>query len=211
MENRSKTRYPANTLSFNRMGNFSDGVFAIVLTLLVFDIGVPDPLPESLPDLFSTTTGLLSFGLSFVVIVFFWMQHHGLFAALKAIEPVFMALNLLMLGLIALIPFTTALLSAGSASSFSVVAPYIGLLAAINVSQYLLVVRMHQADLMAEPLSRRGFICVSLCYGSWVAIFALAIVIALFSPILALISLATGMLTDHLIAARAPADAQKLI
>jgi uncharacterized membrane protein len=68
----------------DRIVNFSDGVFAIVITLLVLDIRVPD-IPEGLisQELPSRILDLepkfLSYVISFLVIAIYWQAHHRVF------------------------------------------------------------------------------------------------------------------------------------
>ena len=101
--------------STDRLEYFSDAVFAIALTLLVLDIVVPeldDPtnlqLNQSLLQLFPK---LLAYALSFGVIAINWAGHHRKFAVTVDFDGGLVWINLLLLFLVALLPFPTALLS----------------------------------------------------------------------------------------------------
>ena len=94
---------------------FSDAVFAIAITLLVLNIEVPDIPPdlvsEELPGrLLDLWPKLLSYVLSFLVILMFWTAHHSIFRSIKSYDRGLIWLNSLFLMFTAFLPFPTALL-----------------------------------------------------------------------------------------------------
>ncbi len=100
----------------SRLENLSDGLFAIVLTLVVFDVKIPDTdaiktgasLAHALFELLPT---LEEFFLSFVVLTIFWIGHNFMYSVFaKTINRVLVILNLLYLALISLIPFSARVL-----------------------------------------------------------------------------------------------------
>ena len=101
----------AERRELDRVGAFSDGVFAIAITLLVLNIEVPD-VPGS--DLASAISDLsddfVAYGIGFAVIGLFWYEHHKLFASLGRASGRLVLVNTALLALIALMPFTTAVL-----------------------------------------------------------------------------------------------------
>jgi uncharacterized membrane protein len=105
----------AETNPNGRLEAFSDGVFAIAITLLVIDFAVPAHRDVgSERDLWQALLGMaptvFSFLLSFVVILITWVNHQ---AALKLVDksaPSFLYANGLLLLTVAVIPFPTALL-----------------------------------------------------------------------------------------------------
>jgi uncharacterized membrane protein len=101
-----------SSVGFARIVAFTDGVFAIAITLLVLSLDVPDGLPESALHEFLTDSWeqLFAYFLSFAVIGRFWLGHHSVFAMLNDFDRRLMMLNLAYLALIALIPFPTELL-----------------------------------------------------------------------------------------------------
>jgi uncharacterized membrane protein len=97
-------------VEFSRIVAFSDGVFAIAITLLVLSFEVPGSgaqleqgLEKQLPD-------LLAFVLSFAVLARVWVFHHRLFGALDQFDGRLIALNFLYLAFIILVPFTSDLI-----------------------------------------------------------------------------------------------------
>ena len=100
-------------VEFARVVAFSDGVFAIAITLLVLQIDIPDPLPagQSVADaLWNQHGDLLAFAVSFAVIGRLWLVHHRFFGEVTHLDGNLMALNLLYLGFVVLIPFSSEVL-----------------------------------------------------------------------------------------------------
>jgi uncharacterized membrane protein len=100
------------SVDFARIVAFTDGVFAIAITLLVLSLDVPPDLPASeLRDfLLDSWRQLFAYFLSFAVIGRFWLGHHRLFQMLHGFDRPLMTLNLAYLSLIVLVPFPTELL-----------------------------------------------------------------------------------------------------
>ena len=103
-----------------RLEAFSDGVFAVAITLLVLNIKIPgiDLPPGKLPNdtaLWQTLGGewpmLAAYITSFATIGIMWLNHHRLFVHIKRINTVLVLLNLLLLLVIVFIPVPTALLA----------------------------------------------------------------------------------------------------
>lgn len=100
--------------STQRIELFSDGVFAILITLLVIDIDVPfladTSFPTVLNGLVRTLPHLLSFTFSFFALAVFWVNHHNFFHALGKTDWVLLWHNIHLLFWLALVPFTTGFL-----------------------------------------------------------------------------------------------------
>ena len=100
-----------------RLEAFSDGVFAIAITLLVLEIRVPtgdqlaspDRLLHALGDLWPSYLGYV---LSFVTVGIMWANHHNLFRYIARVDHGLLLANLLLLVVVGFIPFPTALLAA---------------------------------------------------------------------------------------------------
>jgi uncharacterized membrane protein len=101
-------------VSKERTISFSDGVFAVAITLLVLKVEIPDLPSESGSQLRhaldETLPALLSYFIGFYVIGKFWLGHHSLFGKLTGIDGRLLNVNLLYLSLIALLPFPTGVL-----------------------------------------------------------------------------------------------------
>ena len=94
----------------SRLEAFSDGVFAVAITLLVLDLNVPGgenlwhQLKQEWPQ-------FAAFFVSFWVIGIIWVNHHGLLDHLKRVDRPVLYLNLLVLMTVVFIPFSTALMA----------------------------------------------------------------------------------------------------
>ena len=96
----------------NRLEAFSDGVFAIAITLMVLEIAVPAVKGEHLlSELAHEWPVYLTYFVSFMTIGAVWMEHSALVDALDHIDGVFMRLNLVLLLFSAFLPFPTRLMS----------------------------------------------------------------------------------------------------
>ncbi len=98
-----------------RLEAFSDGVFAIVVTLLVLEIKVPQlPEPHAPGALWPAVRALApkvgTWAMSFVFALIYWVNHHQLLAAVARVDRVLLLLNGLLLLAVSFLPFPTALL-----------------------------------------------------------------------------------------------------
>jgi uncharacterized membrane protein len=104
-------------LATNRLEALVDGVFAVVMTLLVLDITVPSPTqPHAVAHLVRNLIALkptvLSYALSFVIAGIYWVGHHNQFAYIRRTDRPLLWINILFLMCVAFIPFSAALLAA---------------------------------------------------------------------------------------------------
>jgi uncharacterized membrane protein len=109
-----------------RVVGFTDGLFVVAATLLVVSIDIPNipdrdvasQLPHVLDDI---VPQLLSYFISFAVIVLFWFRHHALFDRVHTHDARFVALNMVFLAFIAVLPFPSELLGKYGEETVSVV------------------------------------------------------------------------------------------
>src|SRR5438874_12105147 len=103
-----------------RLEAFSDGVFAVAITLLVLNIKIPgvDVPASQLPDdtqlwsmLLNEWPMLAAYTTSFATIGVMWLNHHRLYTHIKRTNTILMLLNLLLLLIIVFIPVPTALVA----------------------------------------------------------------------------------------------------
>jgi uncharacterized membrane protein len=104
----------------DRVEAFSDGVLAIVITLLVLDIKVPHNVANE-QDLWRSIAELApmigAWAISFLFVLVFWVAHHTLFAQLRKVDRGLLWLNGLFLFGISFSPFPTALAGAYPAAT----------------------------------------------------------------------------------------------
>ena len=94
----------------DRFNAFSDGVFAIVITLLVLDLPVPPEGAKVLPALAMSWPDFMGYFISFAFVGGIWLSHAALTKSMKRGDAVSFRLNLVMLLFVSLLPFTTKLM-----------------------------------------------------------------------------------------------------
>jgi uncharacterized membrane protein len=165
----------------DRLVAFSDGVFAIAITLLVLNIQVPDVSDKNLGDAVTDLVPeIFTYGLSFVVVGLYWMSHHQMFRALRRTDRALLWLNLAMLGFVALLPFPTELLGAYGDTTLATVI-YAAAIVAVGSTSALVWWYINHAGLSA-PVSadtvRIGLWRIAIAP----AVFALSIPVAFVEP-----------------------------
>ncbi len=93
-------------MSKNRLEAFSDGVFAVIITIMVLEMKVP--AQTNFAALRTALPGFLSYALSFIYIGIYWTNHHHLLHAAKSINGGILWANLHLLFWLSLAPFATA-------------------------------------------------------------------------------------------------------
>jgi uncharacterized membrane protein len=135
-----------------RLMAFSDGVFAVAITLLVFNVPVPvisqSDAMSRLPDalLHTAAAPLLTFALSFFLVGFYWIRHHQLFRQVVSAGVWLLWLNLIVLFLVCLLPFSAGVVGRyhSSVIGAEVYAVNLGAIAIAFSALYLYANRAHQ-------------------------------------------------------------------
>jgi len=140
-ERKGKQR-EGNEIEFSRIVAFSDGVFAIAITLLILAVDIPAHLhDESVAEaLWEQRENLLAYGLSFAVIGRFWIVHHRFFSTVTGFDNRLLGLNIFYLAWIVLLPFSSKVLGDHGGETATVV------LYAVNLSGIVLVGLWMEAD-----------------------------------------------------------------
>jgi uncharacterized membrane protein len=92
-----------------RLEAFSDGVFAVAITLLVLDLIVPTGSGSLISALADRWPSFAAFALSFVTIGIIWVNHHVVFGSLRHVDRPLLFLNIGLLMSVVLLPFSTSL------------------------------------------------------------------------------------------------------
>lgn len=95
----------------SRLQAFSDGVFAIAITILIFDIKAPDDTSDLLASLLRLWPSYLAYVISFLLIGLLWVNHHVTFEHIVRTDRTQMFANTLLLMLVAFIPFPSSVLA----------------------------------------------------------------------------------------------------
>lgn len=149
-----------------RVEAFSDGVFAIVITLLVLDLKDPAHLPGELAiELARQWPAYLSYTASFLYVAVIWLNHHQAFVGIRRVNTGLQWANVTLLFTTALIPFPTAVLSQSIIAGIdgkdaqTAVALYAGIAASMCASWFLLnhQVHRHRRNLLEAWADREAF------------------------------------------------------
>jgi uncharacterized membrane protein len=93
-----------------RLETFSDGVFAIAVTLLILEVRV-DRSGSLAHDLVAAWPSYLAYVISFLTIGIIWVNHHTVFGQIGRVDRTFLFVNVLFLMAVAFIPFPTSLIA----------------------------------------------------------------------------------------------------
>jgi uncharacterized membrane protein len=122
----------------SRVEAFSDGVVAIIITIMVLELKVPHG--ESLAVLAPLWPVFLSYVLSFIYIGIYWNNHHHMFHAVKHVSGPVLWANLHLLFWLSLTPFTTGWMGENHFAPMPVAIYGVGLL--MNAVAYSILVRL---------------------------------------------------------------------
>ena len=115
MDNSAREQTAESEKETGRIEAFSDGVFAIAITLLVLDVRVPSTEQANLTslgaELLHLWPNLLGCAASFFFILVMWINHHRLFTVIRRSDNNLLLLNGLLLFGVTLLPFPTALVA----------------------------------------------------------------------------------------------------
>jgi len=133
-------------MTTNRMEAFSDGVIAIIITIMVLELKVPHG--DDLTVLQPLIPVLISYVLSFVYIGIYWNNHHHLLQVVKKVNGPVLWANLHLLFWLSLLPFVTGWMGENHFSMLPI-AFYGGVLLMAALAYYVLVmtlIRLHGWD-----------------------------------------------------------------
>jgi uncharacterized membrane protein len=141
-------------LNKQRLEAFSDGVYAIVITLLILTIRIPDVPPMALgPALVKLLPQVFTYFLSFFVVGLYWFAHHRVSHQVKQIDGTFIWLNMIWLLFVSVMPFPAALLGRYPLQRIPVAIYGIDLVLA-NVTGFLITVYLkNRPKLCVTPIS----------------------------------------------------------
>ena len=126
-----------------RLEAFSDGVLAILITIMVLELKVPEE--PTLEALRPSLVGLLTYLLSFIYIGIYWNNHHHMFQLVRHVSGAILWANLGLLFMLSLVPFTTAWMDDTRLAQLPVVVYGVNLLGAA-VAYYVLQLAVFRRD-----------------------------------------------------------------
>jgi len=189
------TDHAPEALAPSRLESFSDGVIAVIITIMVLEFKLPhEPGPKAfITDVLPTLAVYL---LSFTYTGIYWINHNHLLHRLKHVDAPILYANLLLLFCLSLLPFATSYVLSEKFNSFSV-AVYAGELFLSGLGFVALsaaITRHFYRTDTADPIrlatqkaeARKSFLSV--------ALYALAVPLAYWHPFIAVAGLAVGTL-----------------
>jgi uncharacterized membrane protein len=173
----------------DRLNTLADGVFAIAMTVLVLQLGVPvatgdDRLGDLLLGLWPD---LLMYALSFLVLGVFWLVHHMIFRVIVGSDSTLVWLNIVFLMFAALIPFATALIGEHGAETGTALFYGGNMLALFFIGWAMWIYGTSDRANLSSELDRgvvRGARTMGLIY---FAVFAVPLGLAFVSPVVSMV------------------------
>lgn len=173
-----------------RVATFSDGVIAVIITIMVLELKAPeDPNLSAILSLWPT---LVSYVVSYAFIAIIWINHHHLLHFVRVASPRLIWINFVHLFFVSLIPFATAWMARTELAALPV-AIYAAIFVLVN-GAYVFFEReaLRQADATAMTAHARRLARRRSLAG--LAIFALASVAATFEPLAGFVLICLALL-----------------
>jgi TMEM175 potassium channel family protein len=173
-------------MSTSRLEAFSDGVFAVAITLLVLQFTVPTVVSgHLLPALLGQWPQLVTFVASFLTVGVVWVNHHAIFRGLRAIDRTIQFINLVLLLAVVLVPYPTELLGhyLNSGADGSVAAAfYAVVMTVMSISfQVLVAWALTHPHLLRPEVRARSLRAVMPRFGLGLVTYAVSIALAFVS------------------------------
>ncbi len=144
-----------------RLEQFSDGVFAIAITLLALELKVPHlanyDLRSSSRELLPLIPNIATFILSFITIAIFWVNHHQLTRSIETVSRRVIWSNMLFLLFVTLIPFATSVVAENTGSALGILT-YSFVLFANSISFTILRFFVHKHDGRSSIAFKRSLV-----------------------------------------------------
>jgi uncharacterized membrane protein len=177
-----------------RVEAFSDGVFAIAITLLILEIRVPaGALEQGGAHLWAGLVALwpsyLAFLLSFFVILIMWVNHHELMRLVRAVDYQFFFANGFVLLMTTFVPFPTAVLAKylATTEARTAAAFYCGTFFVISIAWGLLYLSITRRGLLQHAVPRETVARIGRAYVLGPGVYALATGAAFYNAALGLL------------------------
>jgi uncharacterized membrane protein len=192
----------------SRLEAFSDGVFAVAITLLALNITVAGPGHGALThQLGSHWPAFVAYLISFFTIGIIWVNHHSLIKSVKSPDRTLLYLNLVLLLFVVLIPFSTATaaeyLIRNDWDARVAMAVYAGVFVGMSVGFGGIFEWTLHGDRVYQPVPPERRWRARFRFVGGAGVYAAAVVLALFSSYAAFVL--TGLIGVYYIAERTPA------
>jgi len=177
------------TESPSRVEAFSDGVFAIAITLLILEIRVPHGDHDLWAGLVALWPSYIAFVMSFAVILIMWINHHELLRLVRGVNYPFLFANGLLLLTVTFVPYPTAVLAQNLATPDAKVAVafYCGTFVAQALCWNLVFATIVRGGLLRQEVTAESVSNVRRAYYVGVLVYAAATALAFVRPVLGLL------------------------
>lgn len=167
-------------ISIGRIMSFSDGVFAVAITLLVLSFKVPivrqSVADEKLPgEIMNLLPIFEAYVISFLVVGLFWVGHHQVFRVFKRHDRGLLWLNLLFLMTIVFVPFPTSLMSEYPDARVAIVFYAVSIALSGVLLCLILWYGVHDHRLVDKDMDRIYYRRFMFGYGSMAAVFLVSV------------------------------------
>lgn len=178
----------------HRVEAFSDGVFAIAITLLILEIKVPHldhaaGSAELVRELLNLWPSYVAFLMSFFVVLVMWVNHHGLFDLVRKVDYPFQFANGFLLLMVTFVPFPTAVMAQhlDSPAANAAAAFYCGTFIVISLAYNLLFHCIaHRRRLVREEVTDATLRRVRIAYWAGLGVYVTSTALAAVSAALGL-------------------------
>jgi uncharacterized membrane protein len=192
-----------------RLESFSDGVFAVAITLLALNLTVAGPGHGRLFNLLGNSwPAFAAYVVSFFTIGVIWVNHRSLFSGLARVDRVLLFLNLLLLLFVVAIPFTTATLSdylrRGGENAHIAAALYGLVMTGMGISFALIFNWAIRRGLMIETMTKKARRGAQLRFGLGTVVYIIASGVSFLSAPAALVCY--GTVAAYYVLEHTPAD-----
>jgi len=174
-------------MSKTRLESFSDGVFAIVITLLILNVRAPEGSGLTLQMLRPLLPSIGTFALSFIIVGVYWIAHHHMLHFIRQVNRRLLWLNLLLLLCVVFIPFPTSLLGAGFDNPLVIRLYGLTLIATNAAGLFFWVYATSHQELVVSGLNKEFAMFVVKIHSSPMLCYALAIGLAGWSTTISLV------------------------
>ena len=161
-----------------RLEAFSDGVFAIVITLLILNVHVPDGYTLTLQSLRPLVPPLATFVLSFIIVGVYWIAHHHMLHFVVEVNRRMLWLNLLVLLCVVFIPFPTSLLGTGFSNPLVVRLYGLSLIATNASGLFFWLYAIAHKELIAPTVTKEFARTVVKVHSAPMIAYGLAVIVA---------------------------------
>jgi TMEM175 potassium channel family protein len=179
----------------SRLEAFSDGVFAVAITLLALDLTVEGPGHGRLVDqLYDKWPAFLAYLISFFMIGIIWVNHHALVRSITKVDRLLLFLNLVLLLFVVLIPFTTSTEAAyfphNNNDARLAMALYAGAFLGMSIGFSAIFEWTLHGDRVYQPLPREKHWAARARFAGGGLVYVIAIIVATFNAVAAFVLIA---------------------